>query len=161
MEKQRLGAIIIGLIMLFSVAGFASVGLRFTGDAVQDQPQEQTIPTTVDRFLTGQEISLILRQGRAVIESVYNKNCQECKQKDGELRFFATRFGGFVILESVETEYGEGWERFQIIGSNGEIKDLKEEEISQENLLNLSCDLLVVKPRECLLKIYEQPLNTS
>lgn len=150
--------------MLFSVAGFATFGLRYTGGFANQQPQpqqQQTLPTVVDRFLTGQEIALILRQGRVVIESVYNKDCESCKLKDSELRTFTNRYAGFVILESVETESGEGWEKFQMVGSRGQIISLEQEDLSQDNLLDLFCSAAVVQPRECLLRVYDQTLSSQ
>lgn len=154
MDKQMIFAIVIGLIMLTSVAGFAAFGPRLTGQVTQDQ-QDYTIPLVVDRPLTGQEISLILRQGRVVFESVYNEACDDCRVKDQELEFFARNLGGFAIISSVETQNGEGWEKFQMIGTNGKIVNLEEEEITQDNLLTLFCSIAIIQPKECILKTYE------
>jgi hypothetical protein len=156
MEKERIAALVIGSIMLFSVAGFATFGLRFTGGSAGQRQQPEPIPLIAERFLTGQEISSILSQGGTVIESVYNRDCSDCSFKDQQLRDFARKYRGFVVLESVKTEYGEGFEKLQMISSRGEIINLEEEEITQENLLNIFCGIALFKPRECLLKDFNE-----
>ncbi len=152
MQRERIFAVIVGLVMLLSVVGFAATGFRF---GTEGQGQEYTIPTITNRTLNGQEISTILSYGRVVAQSVYGSECPGCVEKDAEMRRFASRYEGFLVLESVKTE-GDGWVKFQMIGSNGQITSLEGKEITQENLLDIFCELAVVKPRECLLKIYDE-----
>ena len=151
-QKQRAFALLVGLLMIFSVAGYAQFSVNFTGAATRQQPEQQAIPLIVDRPLTGQEISQILGSGRVVIESVYNKGCGDCRLKDLEARNFATRYQGFVILESVQTDVGEGFEKFQMVGRGGQIIDLEKEEISQDRLLDLFGTLSLLTPRELIAR---------
>jgi len=158
MDKERIGAIFVGAIMIFSIAGFATTGLTFT-KSNDNQQEEYSLPTIVSRPFTGREKAIILNSGRVVIESVYNKDCGECKQKNMEITTFTSSLEGFIYLSSVENSTEEGFEKFQMIGSRGEIIDLENEEITPENLIDLYCDISIVQPRECLLKEYisEEP----
>lgn len=163
MQKERIFAIVVGLLMIFSVAGFAASSFRFTGAATQgsQEPEEYTIPVVVDRLLSGQEIALLLGRGRVVIESVYNKDCEDCRLKDAALEAFAQKYPGSLVLESVETESGEGFEKFQMIGYGGRITSLEGQELGEESLFQLFCQTAVLKPRECLLLVYNQQLNNT
>jgi len=153
MKKEMLFTFVVGAIMLFSVAGFAMSGLRLTGDATNDQGQQYEIPVIVDRLLLPQEKALILNYGKVLIENIHDIDCDECKSRDAELEMFANKYANFLVLESVETNETSSW-KFQMVGGSGQIIDLGKEEITQENLLGLFCQAAVIKPKECLLKIY-------
>lgn len=156
MDKTRIGALVIGIIMITSVAGFAVTGLRITGGtASKDKPVP--IPVVSEKLLTGQEIAVVLSNGRVIFESVYNSDCIDCKAKDGELRTFASQYGNFLILETVESGTGGKWEKFQMIGRGGTVIDLANEQITQDSLLELLCQNSLIQPRECLLKAYDRP----
>ena len=156
MHKERIFAIVVGAIMLISVAGFASSGLKFTGNQAADSQQGSNLSTINYRYLEGREISSIVGQGGVVIEAVYNGNCTVCREKAKALEMFATSQSQFIVMESVETADGEGWEKFQMIGNRGQITLLEEQEISQEALLDLFCSIAVVAPKECLLKSFAE-----
>lgn len=162
-DKSKIFAFVVGIIMLTSVVGFAVFSLPYSGGyiggvgtqpAPNQQPQSYTIPTIVERSLTSQEISQILSAGRPIIESVYSETCEECKEQDALLRSFALQYTGFVIMESISLTTGDGWDRFQIIGSNGNIIPLEGEELTPERMLDLFCSAALVQPRECLLRLY-------
>lgn len=159
MQRDRVAALVIILLMVFSIAGFAASSFPLTGNTVNEPQQQQSIPTVSNRFLTGEELSFLIRSGRVVLESVYNKNCSECRTKDQELRNFALKYSGFLFMESVETDSGEGWEKLQMIGSNGEIFDLKDKDITEQYVFDKFCEIGAVKPRSCFAKTYEQFLN--
>lgn len=143
--------------MIFSVVGFAGSS-SFTGNVVGDQNQEQyTIPTIANRTLAPHEISTIISRGGVIIQSVYSKDCEECKEKDAKLKEFVKSYSGFIVMESVETRKGEGFEKFQMIGNSGRIVSLEEEDLSKDNLLRRFCSLAFVKPRECILLELDNP----
>lgn len=153
MDRKAVMAVVIGLLMIFSVAGFAISGLRITGQSTEPQ-QQQGLPSVVDRFLSPQEVALVLQQGRVVIESIYPEDCTECQAADGELRVFASKYTGFLVLESVATEPGTGLRKLQMTSSRGEVIPLQGT-LTQETLLETFCDAAIVKPRECLLRAFE------
>lgn len=152
MDKQRLGAVVIGILMISSVAGFAVTGLRFTGDATQKE--ELQIPPVSERAFTSQEVALLLRTGAVIVESVYAKDCAECALKDASLRTFVNKYSRYAVLSSVQTEQGDGFEKFRMIGSSGQILNIDQENVTQEGLLTTFCDFSLVKPKECLLRAY-------
>lgn len=161
MNSQRVAALVIGAIMLSSVAGFAVHGLRFTGHATSQGDQEQvSIPTIANRLYTSHEKAAILNSGRVIIESVYSQDCTECRQVDAELEFFASSMNGFVFLSSLETVSGEGFQTLQMIGAQGHIIPLDGEELTQEHLTEVFCSNALVTPRICVLKDIAQETTT-
>ena len=138
-KRERLAAIVIGLIMIGSIVGFAISSVTF-------QPEEETtIPTIVDRPLSSQEISFLLGNGITVIRNKHPEFCEECVETDNILVTFVTNFQGFVVLEN--TLVNET--KVEIIGKNGQIKEI--EDMTQESLLGVFCEVAMLVPRECLL----------
>jgi hypothetical protein len=156
MLKERMMAILIGGLMLFSVAGFAMIGLgRFATNG--DEPLQ--IPTAVDRVLTAEEVSIVLRNGRVLIRNVYTADCTTCAMDSATLELFVNIFKGYIILESVMAEPDnftsvdkDGRIKFEMISPTGDIVDLNEIELNQEGLTDRFCDISVIQPRECLLR---------
>lgn len=144
--------------MLLSVVGFAMSSLKF-GDT-GEKPQQPTILTITNRSLSSQERSIVLSNGITLAQSIYSKNCTSCEKMDSELRVFVNKYAGFLVMESVAIDEGEGFEKFQLVGSRGDIIPLEDEELTQENLLDLFCELAVVTPRECLLKAYDRGISS-
>jgi len=165
MMKERMMAIIIGGLMLFSVAGFAFMGLgRFTDTG--NGPVE--VPIIMNEYLSGEQVSSILRSGRVLIRDVYTTDCTECSSNDAALEIFANSFNGIVILEEVVIEPDnttvvddKGYVKFEMISPTGEIIELGNKEISQESLTDMFCDISAVQPKECLLRdiAKQQPLG--
>jgi len=162
MDQQRIFAIIIGAVMLTSVAGFAVTGLRFTGNTSSHTPQEGSIQiTSVNEFLLPSQVILqVLSNGGTVIESVYNKDCVECAEKDAVLRTFVAAYPQFAILESVATTSGDGQEKLQLITGQGQIIDLQDQDLTAETMFDAMCQYAVLKPRECLLQTFDSPTAT-
>jgi len=156
MMKERMMAIVIGGLMLFSVVGFALMGLgRFTdtGNGAVE------VPIIMNEYLSGEQMSSILRSGRVLIRDVYTAGCTECSSNDAALEIFVNSFNGIVILEEVMIEPenttvvdDKGYVKFEMISPTGEIIDLGDKEISQESLTDMFCDISAVQPRECLLR---------
>jgi len=148
MVTEKLAAIVIGIIMLFSVAGFASFSL--IGRIGDPQPQQQTpeIPNIVTRPLTGSEISYILQTGRVVLRDYYPSACAECLERNTELELFANQFSGFVVLEEVAGNQT----RLEMIDSLGKVTELDPANITLEGLTDSFCRNSIVKPRECILR---------
>ena len=143
MMKERLMAIFIGLIMVFSIAGFA-----FNSVVHYQGPSVPEIPTVVTKKLNPQEILMVLRSGRVLIENVYTENCSECLERNAVLESFAHQFDGFVVLENVKGNKTV----LQMIGRNGEIRDLTSKKINQSYLMDVFCDMAIAQPKECLLR---------
>jgi len=155
MQKERIAAVFIGALMLFSVAGFALQGSSFTANVASNDHEEYSLEPVVNRYLSSQEKAIILTNGRVIIESVYGSECSECKQMDSELQLFTNNNQGFVFMQSVETESGDGFDKLQMIGSDGSIINLEDEDLTQENILNIFCGLSAVQPKSCILKGYD------
>ena len=152
--KERAMAIFIGLVMVLSAAGFAAISASHIGP---QQQQTSQIPTILNRTLTQEEKVTILRTGRVLIEDLYYPDCSECLANNRILEAFANRFRQFIVLEKVavmpgnETNATGGYIKLQMIGSGGEIQDLEGQNITEENLLNVFCDIAIAQPTECLL----------
>ncbi|MBI4182137.1 MAG: hypothetical protein HY520_04185 [Candidatus Aenigmarchaeota archaeon] len=151
-KKRTLAAVFIAALMVFSVAGFAISGFR---PAQAPPPQDApAIPFLANRSYTSNEIALILGAGRVIIESVYNPGCGPCAQQDQQVRAFALAFPDSIFLSSYATTAVEGFERFRMIGSRGEVVDLQGRDLSPEGMLDVFCTISLLQPRECLLRVY-------
>lgn len=146
MMKEKIAAIIIGLIMILSIAGFAFMSTE-PAQPQQGGPQIDYISNTV---LTPEQKVAVLRAGRVLVEDLYPLNCTECATATGQLRAFAQQYGQFLVLETAAIP-DNATRIFQMIGSGGQIRDLQN--ISIENdLMNVFCEIAVVQPRDCLLR---------
>jgi hypothetical protein len=144
MMKERIAAIIIGLIMIMSMAGFALVNI-----IPQDEPV--VIPSILDRQLTPEERLFVLRTGRVLIENFYPPGCGECRELGTRLKGFAQAFGNFVVLEDVVlTNATEADYESRMIGREGMIRDIPSN-ITDDGLMDLFCSLAISRPKECLL----------
>jgi hypothetical protein len=156
MMKERMMAIVIGGLMLFSVAGFALMGLgRFVDDG--NKPVE--VPNVMNEYLSGEQMSSILRSGRVLIRDVYTKDCTDCASMDVMLELFTNSFSGMIVLEEVMIEPDNttavdegGYVKFQMISPSGDVIDLGDKNITQESLTDMFCDISVIQPKECLLR---------
>ncbi len=141
--KERMMAIFIGLVMIGSIAGFA--GVQFIPEQQNTGPD---IPIIVNRTLTGDEIIFVLRTGRVLIQNHYLPDCTECMSNNIVLESFAHRMNGLIVLEEV---MGNAT-KLQMVGSDGSIESLENVTITEENLMDIFCDISFVQPRECLLR---------
>jgi hypothetical protein len=155
MMKERMMAILIGGLMLFSVAGFALMGIgRFVDDG--DEPVQ--VPNVMNEYLSGEQVSSILRSGKVLIRDVYISNCSDCASKDVTLELFVNSFPGLLVLEEAAIEPdnttfvdSSGYVKFQMISPTGEVIDLGDKNITQEALTDMFCDISAIQPKECLL----------
>lgn len=156
MMKERMMAIIIGGLLLFSVAGFALMGIgRFVDNG--DEPVE--VPNVMNEYLSGEQVSSILRSGKVLIRDVYSTNCTNCAAKDVTLELFVNSFPGLLVLEEIAIEPdntthvdSNGYVKFQMISPTGEVIDLGGKNITQEALTDMFCDISAIQPKECLLR---------
>ncbi len=140
--KERMFAIVIGLLMVGSAAGYAFMSV------VPQGPNIPQIDTIVNRELTVNEQIIVLRTGRVLIENFYAENCTYCMERNSVLEKFAKRLDGFVVLENVlgnET-------KLDMIGVNGKIIPINNESISDEELFDTFCSIALKQPKECLLR---------
>lgn len=142
--KERAMAVFIGLIMVFSIAGFA---IESAMHSVNRNTLPE-IPTIVTKRLSQDEIVSVLRSGRVLIENFYPENCSECLERNTELEAFANQLDGFVVLESVKSNETV----LQMIGMDGKILNLSDKEINQSYLLDTFCKIAIAQPQECLLR---------
>jgi hypothetical protein len=154
MMKERIAAIVIGMIMIFSVVGFAMSSVMFRGGL--EESDRIVIPNIVDRKLTSEEMAYVLGTGRVLIEDIYYSDCSECKLNTNILEAFAKKYSSFIVLETVvldpTNESGPTYEKFQFIGRQGSITELEDQSLEEENLTELFCDIAISQPKECLLK---------
>ncbi|MBI4176421.1 MAG: hypothetical protein HY518_04395 [Candidatus Aenigmarchaeota archaeon] len=147
-KKQQVFAVIVGVIMLASTAGFAlfSSVSRFGGTSQDGQGnQNPSVPAIVQRPLTTQETLFVLQSGKALIQYRSPAECQECDGEKAILEGFVQQFSGSAVLEETA-----GNKSVEITTYRGELLDLSNETITGENLLKLLCISSAVQPRECL-----------
>jgi len=151
MGGERVAAIIIGLIFVTSIAGYALMGVR----TPQNNDPGIQIPNIIYRELQPEEKIYVLQTGRVLIEDFYSSMCMECIDDRMILESFAQQFPDHTVLEVVSlnsTETNEtGYVKLQMIGSGGSIIKINESGISENNLMVSFCEIAIIQPRECLL----------
>jgi hypothetical protein len=141
--KQRLFAIFVGVMMILSVAGFAT--MRFL-------PEQKNIKISnvVNKVLDPEEKISILREGRTLIEFIYPDNCTWCPEKANIYNDFVNsdEFKDYAVLETAE-----------VVGINDtidrmisiyEIVDLSNV-TTKDDLQKIFCSKATQKPEVCLL----------
>lgn len=138
---DRIFAIVVGALMLTSVAGFAMMN-------VYEEPPKVEIPTIINTPIGPSDRVQILRTGRALIEYLYPEDCTDCSEKKALYESFVTQFDGYAVLEIAEVPANETLDR--IIGMNGDTVELSGVS-SQGELMETFCSVAIIQPRECLL----------
>lgn len=146
MAKERIMAIIIGLIMVMSVAGFA---LNSAINQNTGQNPGFSIPTIVTRQLTTEETAYVLQSGRVLIEFLYAENCTECPDKMARLERFSQSMSEFLVLEEIPAN--ETY--LQIIGAGGRIEDIWNASMSDQGLMEKFCEIAILQPSECIIPV--------
>jgi len=141
MLSQRLFAIVVGILMLTSVAGFALMNV-YTG------PQEVEIPSVIEQPLSPQDRVQILRTGKVLIEYLYPEDCSGCNEKIALYQSFVNNFKNYAVLELVEVPANQTTDR--IIGNYGDTIELGNVTSSNE-LMWIFCSVAIVQPKECLM----------
>lgn len=140
MMKERTAAIVIGLLMVFSMAGFAMFN-------VMPQQPQQELPSIITTPLTKDERLFVLQTGRVLIEDFYAENCTECLGLNQFLTSFVQQFEGYAVLNIVV----ENETKVQMIGRGGAIRDVPFN-VTQEGFLDLFCEIALYQPKECLMR---------
>ena len=141
MQKERLMAIFIGLIMVTSVAGIA-----FSSAVRNQEPAVQQIPTIVSVKLTDEQVADVFRSGRVLVEYFYYSNCTECLETRAVLEGFANSYEGYVVLNVVAGNES----RYDMIGADGRILEFQQG-TEEKELLSTLCDVAIGVPPECIL----------
>ncbi|MEM5836293.1 MAG: hypothetical protein QXR09_02045 [Candidatus Aenigmatarchaeota archaeon] len=118
---------------------------------------QPSLPTgnIVEYELDIQQKNLALRQGRVLMEFFYGRNCKDCQEKISILESIANKYPDKVFLEKVLLD--ETPTRLHLIGFNItenviylQEKDLEEENVTEENIMNLLCEIMLYPPVECV-----------
>ena len=145
MARERLAAIIIGVIMIMSAAGFA-LNSAINQGRVSTTP-EITVPAIVTRQLTTNEMVYVLNyQGKVIIEYSYLNNTQN-SDVIASLEGFAQKRSDFIVL----SEFPGNETSIKMIGSAGKIVDVGNMTLTDQNLLNAFCPIAIAQPPECLM----------
>jgi len=145
MARERLAAIIIGVIMIMSAAGFA-LNSAINQGRVSTTP-EITVPAIVTRQLTTNEMVYVLNyQGKVIIEYSYLNNTQNSDVIASE-EGFAQKRSDFIVL----SEFPGNETSIKMIGSAGKIVDVGNMTLTDQNLLNAFCPIAIAQPPECLM----------
>ena len=145
MAKERIIAIIIGLIMIMSAAGFA-LNSAISQGGINPKPQIN-VPTIVTRPLTTDEMIYVLNgQGKVVIEYSYTNQTVD-QSKIAALEGFAQQKSSFVVL----SEYSGNETLLNMIGYQGQIVDMSNMTLSDQNLLSTFCSIAIMQSPDCLM----------
>lgn len=146
MKKSVLLGIVLTLLMLSST-------LIYFISSFLLQP---TLPTgnMVEYELDIQQKNLVLRQGKVLMEFFYGKDCSNCQEKISLLESIANEYKDKVFLEKILVN--ESTPKLNFIGFNItenrvylQEKDLEGENITEENVVNVLCEVMFYPPVEC------------
>jgi len=143
MLSQRLFAIVVGILMLTSVASFALSSLYR-----MPSKEEVKIPAIIEKPLAPEERVQILQSGKVLIEYLYPEGCDDCSAKKDTYAKFMDKFKDYAVLEIAEVPENQTLDR--IIGAYGDTEELKDI-VTEDRLLEVFCKLAIVQPKECLL----------
>jgi hypothetical protein len=141
------------LIGIFLLLLMVSSTLIYFISSIIFQP---TLPegNIVDYELDLQQKNLVLRKGRVLMEFFYGDNCQDCQEKIYFLEDFAKQYQDKVFLEKIKTN--ESMPKLHFIGFNItenkvylQEKLLEGENIKEENVKNVFCEIALYPPVEC------------
>jgi hypothetical protein len=146
-SKQRVMAILIGAIMLASIA---EVALLRNNQQQDNQPQQ--LPGAVNRKLSLDETRSVLTSGRILIEYFYNESCTSCAAKEGMYREFVNSdaFVGFAVLSYGVSENETADWLIDLALNQVSLKDVN----TTADMQKLFCDNSIVseKPNICILE---------
>ncbi|MEM5772762.1 MAG: hypothetical protein QXL86_00855 [Candidatus Aenigmatarchaeota archaeon] len=146
MKKSALIGVILVLLMLSST-------LIYFISSLLIQP---TLPTgnIVEYELDVQQKNLALRQGKVLMEFFYGKNCNDCQEKISVLESIANDYPDKVFLEKILVN--ESLPKLHFIGFNItenriylQEKILEGENITEENVMEVLCEIMLYPPVEC------------
>jgi|GEM_PF-2939055 hypothetical protein len=149
MKKSSL----IGIFLLLLMASSTLIYLSQIIFSIFFQP---TLPkdNIVDYELNVQQKNLVLKQGRVLMEFLYDKNCQDCQEKISFLEDFAKQYQDKVFLEKIMAN--ESIPKLHFIGFNVtenkiylQEKLLEGENIKEENVKEVFCKVVLYPPVEC------------
>jgi hypothetical protein len=144
MAKERIIAIVIGLIMIMSAAGFA-LNSAINQGRINPTPKIN-VPTIVTRPLTADEFVNILNGGRVIIEYSYQNDTID-QSKIAALESFAQQRSDFIVL----SEYSGNETSLNMIGYQGKIVDMGNMTLSNQNLMTTFCSIAIAQPPDCLM----------
>ena len=148
MARERLAAIIIGVIMVMSAAGFALNSAMNQG-GINTTPQIN-VPTINIRPLTAEETVYVLNyDGKVIIEYSYQNDTFD-QNKIAALESFAQQKSGFVVLSEYlgnETSL----DMIGIQGGQGKIIDMSNMTLTTQSLMATLCSVAIAQPPECIM----------
>jgi hypothetical protein len=145
MKKSSLIGIFLLLLMVSSTL------IYFISVLLQPSLPEGNI---VNYELEIQQKNLVLRQGKVLMEFFYGKDCQDCQEKIYFLEDFAKQYQDKVFLEKIMIN--ESVPKLHFIGFNVtenrvylQEKLLEGENIKEENVKDVFCEVALYPPVEC------------
>ncbi|MFH1445487.1 MAG: hypothetical protein ABIF08_03335 [Nanoarchaeota archaeon] len=143
MMKERIGAIIVGLIMLFSVMGFA-----LSSSVVNNPEPEQGIEPIIKGELTSSDVLFILQNGKTIYRYYY-ANDQKSLDDKITLEIFVNSIKDYVVLNEIESNE-TSLEIVAVVNQEGKIISYNGEINNQDLFLKL-CEVAAMKPKECFM----------
>ena len=146
MKKSALLGIVLTLLMISST-------LIYFISSLLPRPG---LPTgnIVEYELSVEQKNLALRQGKVLMEFFYGKDCPDCQEKIYMLESIANDYTKEVFLEKILVN--ESLPKLHFIGFNItenrvylQERDLEGENITQENVMNVLCEIMLYPPVEC------------
>lgn len=139
---------IIGIffIILMSIPAYSLL----SGTRTSENTGEVKIPETniIDYELTAKQEELLLQGGKVIGKFIYSVNCLECLQQKSYLESFAKQYSNQIFLEEITNATAQT--------STLTVESLRGYEtltnITQENVLNVFCELMLQPPVDCILR---------
>ena len=139
---------IIGIffIILMSIPAYSFL----SGTRISENTGEVKIPETniINYELTAQQEELLLQDGKVIGKFIYTVNCLECLEQKSYIESFAKQYSNQIFLEEIANTAAQN--------STLVVESLRGYEtltnITQENTLNVFCELMLQPTVDCVLR---------
>jgi hypothetical protein len=114
------------------------------------QTNETKLPETniIDYELTPQQEELLLQNGKVVAKFIYSLTCLECLQQKSYLESFAKQYSNQIFLQEITNATAQN----SILTVNSLRGYEALTNVTQENILDVFCELMLQPPVECALR---------
>ena len=161
---MKVKSIILLFVLFMLVGGFSVVPYilqaPFFNPVAPTNIQVPDIDTIVDYELTVEQENAILRQGKVIIRFEYNLTCEKCLEMQNLLGQLVKlkQFKNQIVLENIKST-ADDLPKINIIGfvtDGNQIgvgqKILQSANVTESNVINSLCGLMLQPPLECALK---------
>lgn len=142
---------VIGIFFIILMLGSTVAYSVISAIRVSQPGEETSLPETnvIDYELSASQEKLLLQNGKVIAKFAYGVSCWECPQQKSYLESFARQYPNQIFLEEIA---GNATVKNSILTFNSIRGYETLTNITQENILDVFCELMVQPPVDCALR---------